>query len=219
MAKSTTETKPNKTFTQVTQKGLKAYNLAAQYKAELGTRLDPAVPNNLSTDLASLGVIVPAAKTAAGAATAATATQNSALETGYESVSAVRKAVQRLAKDAAVKKGYGVGTKVNAHVVKDVKDALQTITNRASAQPAEAASFGITAADVATYKDQLDAITKADAAQEQARAAAPQTTKQRNATARRILASVDVIAAAGLIAFANSKTEREKFDALIRNGA
>ena len=91
---------PDKTITQITQTGLTAYNLATKYTTDLTDRLTPAtLVADLATNLAALGVVVPAAKTAQGAAIAATAAQNSALETGYQMLSAVRLSVSRNSAD------------------------------------------------------------------------------------------------------------------------
>lgn len=209
---------PNKTITQMTQTGLTAHNLAIQYAAQLTGRLGATLVTDLATNLTSLGVAVPAAQTAQGTSIAATAAQNTALDTGYQMLSAVRLAVTRNSADPAVRKAYGVGTKTSKLLVKDVKNGLQLIVNRAAANATEAAGLGILAADVTRYKAQILAVDAADQAQEKARASAPQTTKQRNTTARQILAAVDAIAGAGAIAFDTSPTERALFEALVKKG-
>ena len=66
------------------------------------------------------------------------------------------------------------------------------------------------------YQAQIAAVDASDQAQEKARAAAPLSTKARNIILRRILDAVDSIAGAGIIAFANSPTERASFEALIK---
>jgi hypothetical protein len=147
-----------------------------------------------------------------------TAAQSSALEQGYNMVTAVRRSVARARPSRAVSLAYGVGGKLSKSLVKDVTNALQKIVNRATANAAEAASFGILAADVTAFTAQIAAIKAADQAQEQARAQAPQTTMQRNATMRRILFAVDRIAGAGMIQFANDATTRAEFEALIQKG-
>ncbi len=217
MAKVTGNSSPHKNFTEITQVGLKAYNLATQFATQIGGRLAAAIVTGLATDLSSFGAVIPAAQTAKGQAAAATATQNSALETGYQMVTAVRLAVSRKTKDASIRKGYGVGTRTNRLVVKDVKDALQTIVTRATANAAEALAYAkLSAADLTALTNQIASIDAADQAQEKARASAPQTTKQRNATARRILDAVNDIAGAGVVAFMNNATERALFEALVK---
>ena len=208
--------KPSKDFTQITQTGLKAHDLATTHAAELGTRIDPNLLVQLAADLATLGAAIPAAKTAKGGAVAATAGQNTALEGGWQMASAVKLTVQRNSKDPGVCKAWGVGRRMNKGVVKDVIDALQTIVDRANTQPAEAAGFGILPVDVQRYAAQIDAIRTADQAQEKARARAPLTTRARNVLARKILAAVDKIAGAGVVVFDTRPTERAQFEALVR---
>jgi hypothetical protein len=210
------DTRVSKEFTEVTQVGLKARDLATKHQQEVGPRLEPNLVTNLTADLITLGAVVPAAKGAKDESVQATAHQLSALEQGHRMVTAVRTAVGRKRPGRSVSLGYGVGSKTSKLVVKDVKNALQKIVNRATRNPAEAATFGILPADVKAYTDQIAAIDSADQAQEQARAKAPQSTKERNATARRILDAVDHIVGAGVIAFANSPTERASFEALIK---
>ncbi len=217
VTKAKQDSLPAKTMTQITQGGLAAYNLATKYATDLTGRLTPAtLVGDLKTDLASLGVVVPAAQTAHGQAVAATAAQNSALEVGYQMLSAARLSVSRKSSDPAVRKGYGIGTRTNKAVVKDVVNGLQTIVTRAQGNAAEATRLAILPADITRYTAQIAAVTAADQAQETARAAAPQTTKQRNATARRILNAIDEIAGAGAIAFDVSPTERALFEALVK---
>lgn len=217
VTKAKQDAQPPKNITQITQSGLTAYNLATQYAAALTGRLTPAtLVADLGTNLASLGVVVPAAKTAHGVAVAATAAQNSALETGYQMLSAARLSVSRKSVDPAVRKAYGVGTRTSKLVVKDVTNGLQTIVNRATSNATEATALSILAADVTRYTAQIAAIKAADQAQEQARASAPLTTKQRNTTARKILDAIDEIAGAGVIAFDTSATERALFEALVK---
>lgn len=207
---------PQITFNAITQVGLKAYNLATTFPTQLAGRLAPTLLPALSTDLLSLGIAVPAVKTAHGTATAATATQNSSLDTGYQMASAGRLTVKQSTSDVGIRKGYGVGHKMSKLLVKDVKDGLQTLINRATGNVAEATGFGILPADVTRYQNQIIAIDAADQAQEKARAGAPKTTKDRNVTANRIIAAVRKIAGAGVVAFDTSPTERAQFESLIK---
>ncbi len=194
-------------------------SLLTTYTAQLTPRLPATLAANQTADLTAMGVVVPAVKGAKEDAVqpGPTAQQTSALEQGYNMVTAVRKSVTRDRPARSVSLAYGVGAKMSKLVVKDVTNALTKIVNRATTNAPEAASYGITTGDVAAFTAQIAAIKAADAAQEAARAAAPQSTQQRNATAaphplRRSIAS----RAQGCIQFANSETERELFEALIQ---
>ncbi len=215
-SKATDNTRPDKSPTEVTQLGLKGQGLLTKYGTPLGPRLPATLAADLASDLTSMGTIVSAAQGAKHDSAQSTAAQGSALEMGFNMVTAVRTSVARARPGRSVALAYGVGLKLNKNLVKDVTNALQKIVNRATAQPAEAAGYGILAADVTAFTAQIASIKTADQAQEQARAQAPQTTKQRNATMRRILYAVDRIAGAGMIQFANDATTRAEFEALIQ---
>jgi len=208
-----------KKFNEINQLGIKARDLAKQYDAQLSSRLDAGIVADLIADLAALGESVPAVHGAKEESVTATREQASALEVGYQMVTAVRTNVARKKPGKNVTVAYGVGTKTSKLVVKDVKGALNRIIKRAQNKPQEAARLGILPADIASFTAQLAAIEEADQAQEDARAQAPQATKQRNATARRILGAVDNIAGAGIMAFATSATERALFEGLIKKAS
>jgi hypothetical protein len=216
MAKAKKDSAPKLDATAQLQRGLKAQEHYNTYKTQLDPRLDPKVIPTLATDVVDLGTVVPAAKTARAGSKQATSAQNTALETAYNSVTAVRTAVGRKQPPKDVSEAYTVGMKMHRLTVKDVKSALTTIIARATAQPVEAASFGILATDLVVYQAQIAALDAADQAQEKARATAPTSTKARNVVLRRISDAVDSIAGAGILAFANSPTERALFEALIK---
>jgi hypothetical protein len=211
-----TDSKPAADWVIIVQRGIKAQSLANQYQVELGARIPPTVVPELTADLAALGTVVPAAITAKHGSMQHTAAQNVALATCYALVTAARTAVKNHQPAADVSLAYGVGSKTNRGVVKEVSAAAQKIVDRATAQPAEAQGFGIIDADVSAIKAALTALQTADQAQEAARAGAPLTTKERNTTARRIIAATKKISGAGVLAFATNATLRATFEALIK---
>jgi hypothetical protein len=215
MATKSAEAFPKKDFSLITQSGLKALNLGTMHKAALSPRLPAGTLDLLAIDLQKLGAVVPNAKATRAAAQVATATQGTALAEGYALVTAIRLAVQRSGAPSDVRKAYGVGATTSPRVVKSVKAAITQIVDRAINNTGEASALGILAKDVSALQDDLAAITSADDAQEQQRAGAPQTTKERNRTANRILGTIDRIAGAGAIEFAKQPEERAKFEALI----
>lgn len=213
--KAKSDSRPKQDFNAINQLGLKAQALAGKHQAEIGPRLSAAFLIAFAADLAGLLDAVPAVITSHDGQVQLTAAQTSALLSGYNLVKGVRTTVKGHDPDKDVLLAYGIGTKVNRLLVKEVTAALQKILARLAAQPAEAASFDIVAEDQAALKAALDAIEKADAAQETARAAAPQTTAQRNATARRILAGVKKIAGAGMRSFTDDATVYANFEGLV----
>src|SRR6185437_7105095 len=205
--------KPKQDWQEIVQLALKAEALATEYATPLGKRIPAAFLTSFAADLTSLNAAVPAAMNAHHGAVQLTAAQQTALLTGYNLVAGARMAVRGQTSDKDVLLAYGVGVKVPM-LVKHVKTALQKIVDRATAEPAEAEGFGIVDDDVTAMKNSLTAIDQADVAQEQARASAPKTTKDRNAIARRLLAGVKRIAGAGMRVFASDPTTRAAFAAL-----
>jgi hypothetical protein len=213
------DSKPDRDFNEINQLALKAQGLATQYASQIGNRLSAAFLASFAADITGLSVAVPATITSKGGQVQLTAAQAAALDGGYALVKGIRTTVKGHTADNDVLLAYGVGAKVNKRVVKEVTAALQTILNRIEAQPAEAASFDIVDEDVKAIKAALTEIATADQTQEAARAAGPQTTKDRNATARRLLDGVKKIAGAGMRAFVSDPTVYANFEALVSKKA
>ncbi len=208
------DTLPRKSFTAITQLGLKALNLANAHAAALGPRLPQGLLEGLLGDVETLGDVVPGAKQARSEAVAATSAQHAALVEGHARVKQFRAAVRRAKAPADVKRGYGVGQKMRKKVVSDVKAAMQQILDRTKEKPAEAESLGIVKKDLEGLTQSLVAITDADTKQEQKRASAPLSTQERNRMGNRILAAVARIEGAGRLEFANDEAKRASFEAL-----
>jgi hypothetical protein len=205
---------PKKEFSGILQTGLSALNQATAYEQALGARLPAGLLVELTADLHKLGADVPGAEATREAARAATATQEETLAQGYALVTAIRAAVLRSGAGKEVRKGYGVGAKTSAKVVKSVKAAISGIVERATAHPEEAQSLGILPRDVAALQEDLAAIAAADEKQDEQRAGAPQSTKERNRTANRVLEAVDRIVSAGVLEFAKDTGKRAEFESL-----
>lgn len=211
-----TDSKPADDWVVIVQRGIKAQGLVEKHQAELGARIPPTLIPELSADLDALGHVIPAAITAKHGSMQHTAAQNAALATCYALVTAARGAVKNHQPAQDISLAYGVGSKTNRGVVKEVSAAAQKIVDRATAHPAEAQGFGIISDDVNAITAALAALKAADQAQEAARAGAPLTTKERNSTARRIIAATKKISGAGVLAFATNATLRASFEALTR---
>jgi len=212
-------TKPSKKLSDIEQAGRKALGLVKKHGKHLTERLPAGLEAGLEDDVDQLKGLAAGAKTARAQAKAATASQTKALKDARARVSAVRTAVGRSGASKAVQKAYGVGAPYTTTSVKHAVSALQQIIDRATASPEEARSLGILAADVTALRASLKAVLGADATQEDLRAAAPATTRERNAAARRVQAAVDRIAGAGVLAFADEPAIRSTFEALIGHGA
>ena len=209
-----TDTKPRQNFSAIAQLGLRAQALADKNKAKIGLRLSALFLTGFADDLAALTAEVPAALTVAHGRVQLTAEQVKTLATGYQIVRGIRMTVKSGKPTKEVLLAFGVGVRTNAKVVKEVTTAIQKILARVAAAPNEAASMDIIPDDVAALTAALSAIQKANAVQSKGRAGAPQSTKARNATARRILAGVMKIAGAGMRAFPNDATAYASFERL-----
>jgi hypothetical protein len=210
-----TDTRPDLPWDLISQNALKAQKLASDNAAALGGRVTAAFLAALGKDIASLVVVVPTVTTTKKAAVQLTAAQKKALAGGHKLVMGIRQAVKTQA-TPDVQLAYGIGTKVNPKIVKSVRSALDLVGKRIAAQPAEAASFGITTDDATAVANAISAIDAANQAQTVARATSPQATKARNATARRLLASIRQISGAGMRVFAEDPTLYEAFASLTR---
>jgi hypothetical protein len=209
------DTKPRQDFNLILQDGIKAQNLATQYASALGSRLSAAFLTAYAADLAALPDKVPAVITTHDGSVQLTAAQVTALEEAYKLVRGLKETVKSQTGDKDILLAYGVGTRVNKLLVKEVTAAVNKILGRMKANAAEAASLDLVDSDTQALQAALASIQKADKAQEAGRAAAPQSTAARNACARRVLAGIRKIAGAGMRTFNTDATVYANFAALI----
>lgn len=209
------DTRPRQDFSVIVQAGIKAQNLATTHATALGDRLSAAFLAAYAADLAALPDKVPAVITTHDGSVQLTAAQVTALEEAYNLVRGIKETVKSQTGDKDVLLAYGVGTRVNKLLVKEVTASVNKILARIKAEAAEAASFDLTASDTTALQGALAAIQKADQAQEAGRAAAPQSTAARNACARRVLAGIRKIAGAGMRTFNTDATLYANFAGLI----
>lgn len=210
------DTRPRQDFNHITQQALKAQALAIEYGPQIGMRLTAEFLGTYAADVARLVSALPDTITAHDGSVQLTAAQAAALNAGHKLIKSLRMIVKGHSPDKEVLLAYGVGAKMNRRLVKDIKAGLQKIADRLEAEPGEAARFGFIPEDLAALHEQLAAIEKADSAHGMARATAPRATKQRNATARRILAGIKRIAGAGMMTFRHDATVFANFEALTK---
>ncbi len=213
------DSKPDLPWVAITQTAIKAQTLAADNQTALGTRITTAFITAFTADITALTIAVGTTITVHQGAIQLTAAQDAALTSGYNLIKGVRTAVKSGSPDKAVLVAWGVGKRVQKTLVKDVRAGLVTISDRISGAAAEAAGFGITTDDLTDVTAAIAAIDAADAAQETGRATAPTTTRARNATARRLLAGIKLIAGAGMRVFKDDATTFANFEALVSRKA
>ncbi|MFT3776576.1 MAG: hypothetical protein QM820_65385 [Minicystis sp.] len=129
------DSKPRQEFNAIVQDALKAQGLAEKHKDEIGDRLPAEFVSSFTGDIDALGVAVPAVIGSKGGSVQLTAAQRAALDTGHKLVMGIRTTVQGRNPKDDVLLGYGVGTKTNKNVVKDVMAALTTVLDRVSTTP------------------------------------------------------------------------------------
>src|SRR5580698_387009 len=128
--------KPHQDFSLIVQDGIKAQNLATANATAIGGRLSAAWLASYAADLAALPGAVPTVIATHDGAVQLTAAQAGALEEGYNLVRGIKATVKSFSVDKDVLLAYGVGTRVNKLVVKEVVAAIQKIQARITAQPA-----------------------------------------------------------------------------------
>jgi hypothetical protein len=207
-------THPHRDFSSITQVGLKALGLAQAHQTELDPRLPADLLPGLVADLTALGVVVPAAAQARAQVKVATQMRGAAVGRAIDCVGAVRRAVRDAGAPPEVRRAYGVGMSLDKRRPNAIKTAVGLIVDRLDEHPEDAAAFGIVQSDIDTVKALHAGVEAASTAQAQKRASAPQTTKERNRTANRILAAVRRIRGAGVLAFAQNQAVRGEFAAL-----
>jgi hypothetical protein len=206
--------RPKKPFTSIAVLGWRAFDLVNVHKTEIENRL-PGVTVRLGNDLESIKVVVPGAIQARNMCVASTHAQQALAEKGCDRARDIRATVRRGGAAVEVRKAYGVGRPLNPNNPGSVIAALQQIIERATKEPDEAAGFGLIADDVTALSSLMDALLKADTEQDQKRASAPLSTKERNRTGNRIIQTIVLIAGAGQSAFVDDPEIRARFSELM----
>jgi len=207
-------TYPRRDFAGITQVGLTALGLAQAHPAELDPRLPAGLLTGLGADLAAMGVVVPGAAQAHASARLATEERDAAVVRTIACVGAMRQAVRDADAPAEVQHAYGVGKTLDKRRLTVLRGVVGLIFDRLGAHPEDIAAFGFVQADIDALTARKADVEVASTAQQQKRAGAPSTTKERNRTANRILAAVKRIRGAGVLAFATDPVVRDEFAAL-----
>jgi hypothetical protein len=207
-------TRPKKAFHRIIQIGLRGLNLATAHQTAIEERL-PEVVTTLTLKLDELGVAIPGVLLTRNESVAATSAQNARIRQGYARVRAIRRMIVKAKALPEVRKAYGVGRRLHPTVHASVTAALKMIVNRATDEPAEAAALGLGPVTVADLTAFLASLSDTSKTQETKRAAAPLSTKERNALGHSVLQTVALIAGAGMVIFADDPVLYASFDELL----
>jgi hypothetical protein len=196
--------------------GSAAYQLAVAHQADLTPRLPAGTVTDLAADLSLLGASpTPAPAPAGGSQSPAPAPSLADLVADVVALtSAIHDAIHGAKATAAVRKAYGVASKVAAKEPKAVVAEAEKILARAQANPTEALSLGILPADTTALGQAVSNLTAAEAAAKAQGGTAGVTAKERRAAETRMHEATVRIAGVGALAFALNPTVRAQFEAL-----
>lgn len=198
------------------QRGLKAHALSVKHEAALSKRTPAGHSAYLAAKLSELGASIPNQI----AARAGTGQSSGAQKQEFEKLVLLLSAIRENVKQdddatAADKKAYGLGVRLDTRSPKKVLGAAQSVLNAARAKPDRAQVLGILPDDLTQLGALTHAAAEADTSEDSVRAAAPLTTKRRNALLAEVSAAVKKIAGAGILEFAMNATVRSEFEALL----
>ena len=203
-------------FDGVIQKGLKASALLDTHTVQVTPRLPAGHGEYLKERLTRLGAAVPTQKAVRQQAKQSGGEQLQAMTQLRLLLSAIRDAVKNDS-DATTqdKKEYGVGQRLDPKSTNGLLAAAQSVLKVAREKPARAQLLSILPDDVTKLDALHVAAVAADKKEDQQRAAAPLSTKQRNEFSRNVSDAVKKIAGAGILAFALDEAIRADFEALL----
>ena len=198
--------------------GLKAYELAQEFKAQLDPRLPAGLLEGLKEDLAAISMIEGEAGAEVDEIKGYTGTQNQHCRKGVEFASAVREALKRGKASSDVLKAAGVGGRMNEGKVSSVVAGVAAIVKAYEKFPEEFRRAGVLPADIEAAGRILVSLNAADMTQETAKVTKTGSTSARNTLRKRVEAAVDTIRGAGIMEFRDNKSTAARFAALVPPG-
>jgi hypothetical protein len=202
-----------------TSAGTTAYKLATLHQADVEPRVPAGMIPGLAADLTLLGANPNPPATpppAPGPAPAAPPTLAQAMASAVAITSAIHDAIHGAKATSAVRKAYGVTSRVATKEPKAVIAEGEKMLAQAQKDPTQALSLGILPADTAALAATLGDLTAADTAAKAkgAGAAGGVTAKEMRAAETRMHEAVARIAGAGVLAFARNPAVRAEFEAI-----
>jgi hypothetical protein len=195
--------------------GLKAYELAQEFKTEIEPRLPAGLLEGLKEDVSTLGSIAGEGKTKVVEIKGFTGSQNQAISGAGEWAASVREALKRGKAPKDVQKAAGVGSKFHS----TVDSAAASANSVLLAYEKYTGAFrdaGVLPDDIAEGKVLVAAISSAEMTQETAIAKKTASTTGRKSLRIRVEDAVDRIRGAGIMQFRKNKPETAaRFEALV----
>lgn len=198
--------------------GLKAYELAQEFKVELGPRVPAGLLEGLHEDLNTLSAAGDQRQTKIAEVKGFTGGEKQAREKAAALASSIRESLRRAKAPASVLKSTGVGTKFQATSVEGATASLTTVVDAYEKNPDPFREAGVLPEDMDAARALLAALSAADRNQETAKIKKTQTTVQRNALRMRVEAAVDRIRGVGILHFRDQPATAARFAALVPGG-
>ena len=195
--------------------GLKAYELAKEFKKQLEPRLPAGLLEGLKEDIDVISSMEGDSKTKVVELKGFTGTQGQHLKRGETWTSAVREALKRGKAPADVCKAAGVGSKFGSGVVAAVAASIATVINAYEKFPEAFRGAGVLPSDIETGKRILVSLNSSDLIQETKKVSNTQATAGRNALRKRVEATVDMIRGMGMLEFQETPAIAARFKALV----
>lgn len=195
--------------------GLKAYELAQEFKPQLEARIPAGLLEGLQEDLNTLSTAGDQNQSKVAEVKGFTGGEKAAVVKGAALAAAIREALKRGKAPAAVQKAAGVGTKFQASSVEGAIASLTAALQAYDQTPDVFREAGVLPEDVDAGRGLLAALSAADLTQETAKIKKVQTTAQRNKLRKRVEEAVDRIRGAGMLHFRDLPATAARFAALV----
>ena len=195
--------------------GLKALELAQEFKEQIEPRLPSGLLEGLKEDLDTLAKAGDEGQAKVVEIKGFTGTQDAHSAQALRWSAAVREALKRGGVPADVKKAAGVGSKFTASRVDAVIAAVNSILGAYEKHPDAFRASGILPEDMETGRRLLVSLNAADLVQETAKAKRTQSTAARHSLRKRVEAAVDRIRGAGMLHFHAKPAVTARFAALV----
>ena len=196
--------------------GEAAWKLAMDHRASLDARLPAGLIDGLGADVASLRGASAGAKAARAVKRSATLSQDEAARIGHDLAVAVRTTVRRAEPDdAAFRKAFGVGVRIEPKKVSSIEAALRTILEAAQADPEGTRATGILPEDIDEVRRVSEALSTADSTQGAKSVSSKVATKDRDEAQRRVQKAVWRIVGTTELAFRGEPQVAKLFADLI----
>ena len=197
--------------------GLKACELAQEFKTEIEPRLPAGLLDGLKEDLNTLAAIAGEGRTKVVEIKGFTGSKDKLADEALDWAASVRESLKRGRAAQDVLRAAGVGSKFQSSIA----SAAAAVNSVQLAYEKFTAAFrdaGILPDDMEEGKRYLASLSTAEQSQEEAKVKKIASTTSRNALRMRVESAVDRIRGAGIMQFRMKPETRARFEALVPAG-